>query len=269
MVHFKIFLIAVLLYASACRAQRRRRPDGPGHLITDVKTRMFYNCIENTLSEIAPRNRETEYVTLDNFCKMKGKFLACFDNFTSQIDSCIATEDKDFVRLIIEAYDSFQNLVCTGAGKTLVDVLYSEVPWKCIFENKRPELVKCLNSGLAKHFYAATSLKNLLTFSPQYCSELDQMFECLQSQWLGECSDQRPSQILGAIQNAISRGITHCPQQQVSFSTSTSIVTPRLPLQSAGNRESPRTIQITPSYSAVTRNRNPCNNGANRVGRKP
>ncbi|KAF4517106.1 hypothetical protein B566_EDAN007029 [Ephemera danica] len=178
----------------------------------------FGECIEEirrTISADRWQNGE-EILTLDvmlqRACGQKSKFVTCLNTFKSDVDSCIANEDKKIFTFASNFIESLNQFSCFQGGKLYIEFLNEYDNLTCIHstKEKNTRFHECWQKELSNQFDKAPELKDALTFNKNGCRNVQTMFSCLKTA-LKDCRNPKHATLFDML-NTATRGFTLCQQ---------------------------------------------------------
>lgn len=147
------------------------------------------------------------------YCKKSPQLKYCMNNFTSAIEPCLDTNEKETKRVITNVTDALLNFICFKEGDRIALFIAEGGP-DCLTD-KKDEIQNCLNSTFSKYLPKEGSnvkAKDIPSFKLEEneCRDINLLQKCVVKE-LEKCQEPTPANIVDSLFNFV-RKVTPCAQ---------------------------------------------------------
>ncbi|XP_008559865.1 27 kDa hemolymph protein [Microplitis demolitor] len=153
-------------------------------------------------------------IVFKKYCMKKPTLKKCITDFTSTLEPCLETQERDTVKIALNVTDSLLNFICHKEGDRIALFIAAGGP-EC-FKSQQEGLQQCLNSTYGGYLptseaeNSTPSLESLpkLLFGVKECSDMEKLRGCVVTE-LEKCTDPTPGNIADALFTFVKR-VTPC-----------------------------------------------------------
>lgn len=155
------------------------------------------------------------------YCRKSPKLRDCVNNFTTSIEPCLDSKEKETKRVIINITDALLSFICFKEGDRIALFIAEGGP-DCLTEQK-DAIQNCINSSFSKYLPKEgpnMSAKDVPSFKLEEneCRDINILQKCVVSE-LERCKEPTPANIVDSLFNFV-RKVTPCakfPPEQMGL----------------------------------------------------